>query len=102
MGFFSLLFRTGQLNDDPNQKALANILLEAGIYQSSVYMKGKPLNFKEVMKIVDEAGWSNKEAANRFIHAASMIKPIADEATFLAAKDEAKRLYMTYTSLPRW
>ena len=97
MGFLSALFSTAKWNDDPYQKRLAGMILGGAVYNASHCMEGQEINIGEVLALTKEAGWSQKEAADRFVHALSMIKPAADARTYDAAKDIAMNLYNAYT-----
>ena len=97
MGFLSSLFNTAKWNNDPYQKRLASLILDAAIHRASRYTQGQELNVEDVIALAEEAGWRDKEAADRFVHAVSMIRPIADAHTYQAAKDIAMSLYSAWS-----
>lgn len=97
-GFLSALNKTAQWNSDPEQKKLASMILAAGRHEVTHGQEGAPISIREVIALTTKAGWKDKEAANRFVHAVSMIKPIADRNTYEAAKGAAERLYVAYTT----
>jgi len=96
--FVSSLFKTSQWNNDPNQKQLASTIFEHAMYRVSRGKEGKEINFAEMMDFTQNCGWSDREAANRFVHAVSMIKAFADADadTLREAKEEARRLHDAY------
>jgi len=89
MGLLSSLFNTAKWNADPYSKQLAQLILEGAVYEASGYAQGKEFNLREVLNLQSEAGWRDKETADRLVHAVSMLRPIADARTFQAAKDIA-------------
>ncbi len=93
------LFKTAQWNNDPNQKKLAAILLEAATYDTTLGTQGKRLDIRELIAFTDNCGWTDKEASNRFVHAVSMIKPLADQETYLEANEIALGLYNSYRTM---
>lgn len=97
-GFLSALSKTAKWSDDPNQRKLALLIFDAAIYESSRKNRGKPLDLEEVLALTKTSGWSDEESTSRFVHALSLIKPIADKATFRAAKDERDRLCTEYAA----
>lgn len=90
------LFKTAQWNNEPNQQQLAATILEGALYEITRSSQGKHLNIREMIAFTNACGWSDKEASNRFVHAVSMIKPLADAATYQAAKSIAQNLYNAY------
>jgi hypothetical protein len=97
-GFLTALTKTAQWNNDPFQKRLAKLIMDGAAHNASGFTRGEELNFRDVLALTREAGWSDKEAANRFVHAVSMIKPVADERTYQAAKSLALNLYNAYAN----
>jgi hypothetical protein len=96
-GLVSSLFSTARWNDDPYSKRLAKLILDGAVQRASGNA-GPVLDFGEVISLADEAGWSAKESADRFVHAVSMIKPIADARTYQEAKEIGMSLYNAYTA----
>jgi hypothetical protein len=90
------LFKTAKWNRDPNQKKLAEMLLAGAKFVTSSGGEGKRLDIREMMAFTSDCGWRSKEASDRFVHAVSMIKPIASVETYGAAKEIALNLYNAY------
>ncbi len=67
MGFFSFLFRTGKLNEDPEQQALAKALINA-------VENNRGFATNEIFQILTRNGWSRSEMGNRLTHACSMTR----------------------------
>jgi hypothetical protein len=88
--------KTAKWNNEPNQKKLAAMLWEAATYEVTRGAQGKSLNIPEWAVFTRNCGWSDKEASNRFIHAVTMIKPMADARTYEAAKQMAHNLYQAW------
>jgi hypothetical protein len=88
--------KTAKWNNGPNQKKLATMLWEAATYEVTRGTQGKSLNIHEWAVFTRNCGWSDKEASNRFIHAVTMIGPMADAKTYATAKEMAKNLYQAW------
>jgi len=84
MGFFQKFFQTKRMNADPEQQALAELLID--------HAEG-PLVKIVVMNWLEEKGWPNSEAGDRLIHALSMVK-IARPDVYIAAKAAAHDIYV--------
>jgi hypothetical protein len=84
-------------NNDPHQKRLAKLIMDGALYKTSYHEQGKEFDEYEVSALTHEAGWSDEEAARRFVHALSMIRPIVNDATYRAAKDITTDLYKGYS-----
>jgi hypothetical protein len=96
-GFLGMISKAAKWSDDPNQRRLALMIFNAAIYESSGNERGKPLDKAAVMALTRDAGWSDKESADRCVHALSLIKPIADKTTYRAARDEGNKLCSAYS-----
>ncbi|MGI9387926.1 MAG: hypothetical protein ACR2OX_10895 [Methyloligellaceae bacterium] len=94
--FLLAMMKTAKWSDEPDQRRLALLIFDAAIYESSKKSRGKPLDIKKILALTEGSGWSAEESADRFVHALSLIKPIADKATYRAAKEEGNRLSAAY------
>ena len=90
------IFKTAKWNNEPNQKRLAQILLSAATYEVTRGEQGESLNIPALAQFTRSCGWTDKEASDRFIHAISMMKAMADARTFEAAKQMGLRLYQAW------
>jgi hypothetical protein len=90
------IFKTSKWNREPEQKKLAAMLMEAGAYEATGGIRGTHLDIREVIAFTTACGWRDKEASDRFVHAVSMIRPIADIETYEAARTIAHNLYQAY------
>jgi hypothetical protein len=88
--------KVAKWNNEPDQKKLATMLWEAATYEVSGGAQGTCLNIHEWANFTRACGWSDKEASNRFIHAVTMIKPMADARTYERAKRMAHNLYQAW------
>jgi len=95
-GFLSSLSKTSRWNNDPNQKVIVSEIYWSAVYKCSNGEAGEPLDIKKMIKFTDSCGWRDKEAADRFVHAVSMIKVFADTDIYHEAKEEALSLYQAY------
>ena len=85
MGFLGSLFRTGKLNADLEQQALARALIDS-VEHNRGFAK------EEVFKILARNRWSRSEQRNRLAHAASISK-ISRADLYPRITELAKDLY---------
>ena len=90
------IFKTAKWNNEPNQKRLAAILLSAATYEATRGAQGESLNIPALAVFTRNCGWTDKEASDRFIHAISMMKAMADSRTYEAAKEMGLNLYKAW------
>lgn len=90
------IFKTGKWNNEPSQKRLAEILLSAATYEVTRGARGESLNIPTLAQFTRSCGWTDKEASDRFVHAISMMKPMADAQTYEAAKQMGLNLYKAW------
>lgn len=93
--FLKALMSVGALNDDPAQKRLAQLFLTAAEQGAE---QGWP-DTQHLLAISSHAmdqGWSTKDAGNRFAHAVSMIKPIADSRVYAKAAEIGEFMYLNF------
>ena len=88
--------KVAKWNSDPDQKKLAMMLWEAATYELTNGTQGRSLNIPEWAYFTRACVWTDKEASNRFIHAVTMIKPMADPRTYERAKQMAHDLYQAW------
>src|SRR5689334_22904004 len=81
-----LLFRNSRWNNQPRQKALAHILLQAAVFEVSKGSHGTLLNLHELFRLQRTSGWSDRETRERLVHALSMIRTVVDADTYYVAK----------------
>jgi hypothetical protein len=77
---------------------LASLILSAATYEASRFSAGKRIDIREVISLAGSSGWTDKETADRIVHAVSMINTMSDRETYKAAKGVGERLYITFTS----
>ena len=68
-GFLAAMSKPAKWSDDPNQRRLALMIFDAAIYASSEQGRGKPLDLDAILALTRDSGWSERESADRFVHA---------------------------------
>jgi len=87
MGFLSMLFRTGKLNADPEQQALAAAMIDS-------VENNRGFATRVIFEILVRNNWSPSEQRNRIAHAASMVKVYRADL-YPKVKEMARHLYAT-------
>jgi hypothetical protein len=87
MGFFGSLFKTEELNADPQQQALAKALINA-VENNGGFAS------REIFDILHSNGWSRRDQGNRLVHAASMAK-VWRADLYPKVKELSHSLYMS-------
>ena len=94
-GFLKALSSTANWNNEPAQQELANLILQAAIQNTKTGMAS--IDMYKIFKLRDDNNWSQKETANRCVHAVSMIKTVAPAAVYKAAVREGELAYLGLT-----
>lgn len=94
--FLKALSSTAKWNEEPAQQELATLILNAAIKQAETGITS--LNLYDVFKLRNSNNWSQKETANRCVHAVSMIRNISAPAVYKAAVKEGEFAYRGLTN----
>jgi hypothetical protein len=84
MGFFSSLFGASQLNADPVQQELADLIID-------VAERRKHAN--DILTFFDRQGWNRSDRGNRLTHALSMTK-VWRADLYPTAKEICRQIYV--------